>query len=139
MNRARNLGEREEEAPSPCSLRFFYLCQMMGYGGDRSLTGYFLQRRVLTASGFININIKSKERGAKATWLFVSRSILIEDISRDWGSGKSKAKRKKKEKSHTGDRRILCQARSWLEWLEWRAQERGIIMHNIPPIQPPVR
>lgn len=65
MNRARNLSERGEEAASPYSLHFFCLCQMMGYDGDRSLTGYFLQRRVLTASGFININIKSKERGQK--------------------------------------------------------------------------
>lgn len=55
----------------------------------------------------------------KATRLFFLRSILIEDISRDWGSGKSKAKQEKREKgkkkSHTGDRRILCQVRSWLE------------------------
>lgn len=60
-----------------------------------SLTDYFLQRRVLTASGFININVKSKEMGAKATWLFFLRSILTKDISRDWGSGKSKAKHTK--------------------------------------------
>lgn len=34
----------------------------------------------------------------KATRLFFLRSILIEDISRDWGSGKSKAKQEKREK-----------------------------------------
>lgn len=37
MNRARSLGEGEEEAASLCSLRFFCLCQEMGYDGDRSL------------------------------------------------------------------------------------------------------
>lgn len=30
--------EREEEAASPCSLRFFCLCQEMGYDGDRYLS-----------------------------------------------------------------------------------------------------
>lgn len=54
----------------------------------------------------------------------MSRSILIEDISR----GRGRRQRKSKTKKEKPDRRpqdLVRQARSWLEWLDGGQQERG--------------